>query len=147
MPHAPNGLADSLSLSLHTARDLGHAGGHAAADATAKRGGYGTFSNKLRVQAQTSCDKKAAQEANRAEDVKELKRKRAEEDPEYHETERKWRKELAKQKERFACKASWPISGAKLTCPVCGERVKVSSQCVEAWECHVKCGGQRANGV
>ena len=73
------------SLSLHTARNRGHAvaSGHAAADANARRDGYGTFANKVReqarVQAQAQCDREAKQK----EKQKELKRKRADEDPGY----------------------------------------------------------------
>ena len=142
MPRATNGLSNSPSISLHTARNLGHA----TADANAKRGGYGTFENKVReqarVQAQQTHDKERASEAKQ----KELKRKRAEEDSEYDGKVQTWQAMLAKQKENFARKAPKPIT-ARLTCTLCGNTVGVSSQEVEAWECHVKCGRRRTNGV
>ena len=53
---------------------------------------------------------------------------------------------LEEQKANFARKASKPMS-VKLTCTVCGNRTKVSSHDVEAWECHVRCGAKRANGA
>ena len=53
---------------------------------------------------------------------------------------------LAEQKANFARKAPKPIS-VVLTCTLCGKSARVSSQEVEAWDCHVKCSGRRANGV
>ena len=92
--------------------------------------------------AQQTHDKERASEAKQ----KELKRKRAEEDSEYDGKVQTWQAMLAKQKENFARKAPKPIT-MRLTCTLCGNTVGVSSQEVEAWECHVKCGRRRANGV
>ena len=140
LPRATNGLSNSPSLSLHTARNRGHA----AAEANARRDGFLTFANKVREQARVQAD--AAHARLHAAQC-ELKRKWDEEDGcTYDEKVQTWKEELAKQKAHFARKASKPIS-KQLTCTLCGKSVPVCSQEVEAWECHVKCGRRRTNGV
>jgi len=85
LPHATNGLSNSPSISLHTARNRGHA----AADANSTRDGYGTFDNKVREQARVQADaahaRAHAAQCDREANQKELKRKRAEEDLQYDE--------------------------------------------------------------
>ena len=120
------------------------------ANANAERDGYGTFDNKdreqARVQANAAHARAHAAQCDREAEQKELTRKRAEEDQEYDKNVQTWQEQQARQKVRFARKAPKPIS-VRLTCTLCGKPVMVSSQDSEAWECHVRCGRRRANGV
>ena len=116
------------------------------ADAKAKRDGYGTFANKIREEAREQASARLILEAQ-AEADKAQKRQRAEEDPEYGGKVKTWQARLARQKAKFARSAPKPMS-MSLTCTFCGKQSStVSWQEVEAWDCHVKCGGRKANGV